>query len=101
MIISFLLNCRIVVLGLSVAVFAGCSHHAYIGMPSGQPMRDVEIPAGNTTLIPIGSSIVGAAYEEASDHLFVRLVSGNHLQGLGRDGKLYRSASYRRMWWLK
>lgn len=90
---TFFLYSRIIVFGFFAALLIGCSHHAYVGMPPGQPMRDVEIPSGNTTLIPIGSSFIGAAYEEASDHLFLRIVPGTQLQELDRNGNRLRSFS--------
>ncbi len=84
---------RIVILGFVTAVLFACSHHVYVGMPSGQPMRDVEIPSGNTELISVGSSFIGVAYEESSDHLFLRVVPGTQLQEVDRSGNRLRSFS--------
>lgn len=87
-------NCtRAFLVVLSLLLFGACSHHAYVGIPQGQPSRDVEIPSGATSLIPIGASFVGMAYEEDSDHLFIRVVPGTHIQELDRTGRRIRSFS--------
>jgi len=89
---SFFLNHRFGIFGIVFVLLASCSsHHAYVGMPAGQPMRDVAIPSGNTVFIPIGAPFIGVAYEESSDHIFLRIIPGTQLQELDRTGTRIRS----------
>ena len=66
-------------------VLTHCTHHVYVEMPPGQPMRDIEVPSGRTELIPTSASSVGVAYEEDTDHLFLRLVGGTQLWEVERS----------------
>jgi hypothetical protein len=79
---------------LALAVLAGCAEHAYVGLPPGQPMRDITIPDGTTRNVPIGASLVGVAYEEGRDRLFLRILPGSQLQEVNRQtGQRIRSFS--------
>ena len=83
---------KVLILIFIVFIIVGCKrHHVYVEMPPGAPMRDVEIPSGATTTIPIGASLVGVAYEEQTDHIFGRLVGGTELWEVDRSGAMLRS----------
>ncbi|MDH3241963.1 MAG: SdiA-regulated domain-containing protein [Alphaproteobacteria bacterium] len=85
---------RPVALLAALAVLAGCADHAYVGLPPGQPMRDITIPDGTTRNVPIGASLVGVAFEEGRDRLFLRILPGTQLQEVDRrTGRRIRSFS--------
>ena len=89
---SSLLRSYALVMGL--AVLAGCTDYAFVGLPPGQPMREIVIPDGTTRNISIGASLVGTAYEEDSDRLFLRILPGTQLQEVDRrTGQRLRSFS--------
>ncbi|CUK10879.1 hypothetical protein RUE5091_03349 [Ruegeria denitrificans] len=75
----------------------GCTDYAYVGMPPGQPSREIKIPDGSTRLIPISSSIVGLAYDDARERIFLRNLPGTQLQELDRDGRVLRTFSAQRV----
>ena len=55
-------------------------------------MREIVIPDGDTRNISIGSSLVGTAYEEDTDRLFLRILPGTQLQEIDRrTGQRLRS----------
>ena len=85
-----LLRSYALVVGLTV--LAGCTDYAFVGLPPGQPMREIVIPDGDTRNISIGSSLVGTAYEEDTDRLFLRILPGTQLQEIDRrTGQRLRS----------
>lgn len=85
---------RICILAAGLAGLAACADHAYVGLSPGQPMRDIVIPDGTTRNVPVGASLVGVAYEEGIDRLFIRVLPGTQLQEIDqRTGQRVRSFS--------
>ena len=82
---------------LSLGFVAACTDYAYVGMPQGQPSREVKIPDGSTRLIPTSSSIVGLAYDDSRERIFLRNLPGTQLQELDRDGRVLRTFSAQRV----
>lgn len=78
---------RMLALCAAIAV-AGCADFAYVGLPQGQPSREIRIPDGATVTFPLSSSIVGLAYEDGPRHLFARNLPGTQLQELDRRGNV-------------
>lgn len=85
---------RPVALLAGLAILSGCADHAYVGLPPGQPMQDITIPDGTVRNVAIGASLVGVAYEEGRDRLFLRILPGTQLQEVNRrTGQRIRSFS--------
>jgi hypothetical protein len=65
---------------------AGCATRAYVGLTPGEGIREVDLDSGAlATLRPShNSQIVGVAYEERTDHLFLRLLPGTQLMEVDR-----------------
>lgn len=80
-----------------ISVVAGCSDYAYVGMPQGQPSREVSIPDGATRLFPTSASIVGLAYDEPRERIYLRNLPGTQLQELDRSGRVLRSFAAQRV----
>ncbi len=70
---------------------SGCADYAYVGLPQGQPSREIRIPDGATVTFPLASSIVGLTYEDRPRHLFARNLPGTQLQELDRRGNVLRT----------
>lgn len=88
--------CRALVL-LSFGFLVACSDYAYVGMPQGQPSREVRIPDGSTRLFPTPGSIVGLAYDDARRRIYVRNLPGTQLQELNRSGSVLRTFAAQRV----
>lgn len=67
---------------------AGCADYAYVGLPQGQPSREIRIPDGATVTFPLPSALVGLTYDDRSRDLTVRNLPGTQLQRFGRRGHL-------------
>jgi hypothetical protein len=80
-----------------IGFLAACSDYTYVGMPQGQPSREVKIPDGATRLIPISASIVGLAYDEPRRRIYLRNLPGTQLQELDRMGRVLRTFSAQRV----
>lgn len=75
----------------AVLAMTGCADYAYVGLPQGQPSREIRIPDGTTVTFPLSSSIVGLTYEDRPRHLFARNLPGTQLQELDRRGNVLRT----------
>lgn len=80
-----------------LGLMAACTDYAYVGMPPGQPSREIVIPNGTTRLIPISASIVGLAYDEPRRRIFLRNLPGTQLQELDRNGRVLRTFAAQRV----
>lgn len=72
-------------------VVAGCADYAYVGLPQGQPSREIRIPDGATVTFPLAASIVGLAHDDGTGHIFARNLPGTQLQELDRRGRVLRT----------
>lgn len=82
---------------LGIGLLVACSDYAYVGMPQGQPSREIKIPDGTTRLIPVSASIVGLAYDQPRRRIFLRNLPGTQLQELDRNGRVLRTFSAQRV----
>jgi hypothetical protein len=76
------------------AFLSGCSSHTYVGLTPAENIRDVDIPSGVLAQVPNSANvaIVGMAYEESSDHIFLRLLPGTSMREIERKtGALIRN----------
>ncbi len=86
-----------VILSFGACFLVACSDYAYVGMPQGQPSREVRIPDGATRLFPLSSPIVGLAHDDARRRIYVRNLPGTQLQELDRNGTVLRTFSAQRV----
>ena len=84
---------RLCGLALGAAAASACtSDHVYVGLPPGQPLRNVTIPSGDIRTVPLGAPLVGIAYEEGRDRLFLRVLPGTRIDEVDRrSGRRIRS----------